>query len=108
MRLSCPKTCWGGGAVYVPTHMARREVLFTPVDSLFGQYRVRQLMSTWPFEPPDIPMDPLDSLQARTSVEGIALALFRGEIQWFEATDRLRAHYEQLSDYTVPYRPVWP
>ena len=84
---------------YVPTEAARQEVLFTSVDSLFGQYRVWQLLSAWPFEPLGTPLDPLDSLQARTPVEAIAQELFRGEIQWYEATDRLRMHYERQSDY---------
>ncbi|MDE2834065.1 MAG: hypothetical protein OXM02_06040 [Bacteroidota bacterium] len=84
---------------YVETRVARREVLFTVVDSLFGAYRVRQLLSAWPFRPLGTPMDPLDTLVAESPVEAIALELFRGEVQWYEATDRLRIHYEQQQDY---------
>ncbi|MDE2732721.1 MAG: hypothetical protein OXI38_15155 [Bacteroidota bacterium] len=84
---------------YVETRVARREVLFTVVDSLFGAYRVRQLLSAWPFRPLGTPMDPLDTLMAESPVEAIALELFRGEMQWYEATDRLRIHYEQQQDY---------
>ena len=89
----------GGPSHYVDTRAARREVLFTAVDSLFGAYRVRQLLSAWPFRPLGTPMDPLDTLAADSPVEAIALELFRGEIQWYEATDRLRIHYEQQQDY---------
>ena len=84
---------------YVPRELARREVLFTSVDSLFGQYRVSQLLSAWPFQPLGTPMDNHDSLTATSQVEAIAQDLFRGEIQWYEATDRLRMHYERQGDY---------
>ena len=88
----------GKPSLYVTTDVARGEVLFTAVDSLFGAYRVRQLLSAWPFQSPGTAIDALDSLEATTPIEAIALELYRGEIQWYEATDRLRIHYEQQQD----------
>lgn len=73
-----------GGAAPVPTGQARSEVLLTPVDSLFGAYRVMQLMGSWPFESPGTAWT--DTLVARTPLEEITLRLFRGQTSWLEAT----------------------
>ena len=86
-------------ANYVPRAVARKEVLFTVVDSLFGTYRVRQLLSSWPFESMGTVLNRMDTVQARNSVEAIALDLYHGRAQWYEATDRLRAHYETSGDF---------
>ncbi|NNE71762.1 MAG: tetratricopeptide repeat protein [Rhodothermales bacterium] len=73
-----------GGASPVPASRARTEVLLTPVDSLFGAYRVMQLMGSWPFEAPGTAWT--DTLVARTPLEEVTLALFRGDASWLEAT----------------------
>ncbi|GIV61575.1 tetratricopeptide repeat protein [Rhodocaloribacter litoris] len=77
----------------IPARVARAEVLLTPVDSLYGVYRVRQLTGSWPFRPPGTVDRSLDTLRATNPVEAIALALFRREINWMEAMNRLQAHY---------------
>lgn len=73
-----------GGAAPISPDQARSEVLLTPVDSLFGAYRVMQLMGSWPFESPGTAWT--DTLAARTPLEEITLRLFRGESSWIEAT----------------------
>ncbi len=86
-------------ARYISAERARREVLFTAVDSLFGAYRLRQLLGSWPFEPAGTPLATLDTVTARNPVEEIALDLFRGRRSWYESTAALRTHYAQNGDY---------
>ena len=88
----------GSEASYVPRAVARQEVLFTAVDSLFGTYRVQQLLSAWPFQPAGSALNRMDTVQAQSQVENIALDLYHGQTQWFEAMDRLRSHYEATGD----------
>ncbi len=87
---------WDG---YVPRELARREVLLTEVDSLVGIFRVRQLMSAWPFEPPGVTKPWMDSVDTSDPIARIALDLFNGEIRWTDANDALRRHYEQEGDF---------
>ena len=86
------------GAQYVPRPVARREVLYTAADSLFGELRVRQLMSSWPFKPLGSVPPPMDTIQARTPEEGLALAYFHRRMGWYAATDSLRMLYESRGD----------
>ncbi len=79
---------------YVPMSVARQEVLYTAVDSLFGELRVRQLMSSWPFQPVDTPALRMDTIRVRTAEEEIALEYFLRRMGWHAATDSLRAVYE--------------
>lgn len=87
---------WRG---YVPTGLARQEVLFTAVDSLYGAYRLRQLMGAWPFQPAGTVDRSMDTVQARTRIEELALALYRRESNWHDATAALRDHYKEHGDY---------
>lgn len=75
-----------------------RPSYFTPLDSLAGVYRVRQLLGSWPFQPPGTFDRSLDTLQVRTPVEAAALAFFRGETTWLEAANRLQQHYAATGD----------
>ena len=84
---------------YIPRGVARREVLFTAVDSLFGAYRVQQLMNSWPFVPQGTPVPPMDTLTATNAVEAIALEYFHRRLVWYAATDSLRHHYESQGDW---------
>ncbi|MBO6577115.1 MAG: tetratricopeptide repeat protein [Rhodothermales bacterium] len=86
-----------GGGRFVPPETARDELLITPIDSLFGQYRVMQLMGSWPFEAPGTTWT--DTLRATTATEDIAIRLFRGEISWFEATNALMNLQRQEQDW---------
>ncbi len=79
---------------YVPYQIARSEVLFTEVDSIFGDLRLQKLLSSWPFQPLDYrPKMPSDITEDLSRAEEIAHALDRGEIKWFAATDLLRSYY---------------
>ena len=77
----------------VPLARARTEILFTKVDSLVGQYRVRQLMNSWPFQPYGTVGEEI-TIVPETEEERVAYALYRGEMGWYEAMRQLRAHYE--------------
>lgn len=83
----------------VPTVRARKEVLLTPIDSLYGVYRIRQLMGTWPFQPPGVVVNTMDTVKARNPVEQIALDLYYRKVGWQEATDALRRYYQEQGDY---------
>lgn len=85
---------------YVPREVARSEVLFTQVDSIFGQLRLQKLLSSWPFQPLDADLDAvLDTMQATSTAEELAHQLDDGELTWFAATERLRAHYVEQGSY---------
>jgi tetratricopeptide (TPR) repeat protein len=64
---------------------ARREMLFTPVDSLVGEIRLKKLKGSWPFQPPGVVDRSVDTMSARNPVEAIALDLYRGQITRVEA-----------------------
>lgn len=85
---------------YVPRDVARSEVLFTQVDSIFGELRLQKLLSSWPFQPLDADLDAgLDTMKASSMAEELAHALDDGELTWFAATDQLRAHYVEQRAY---------
>ncbi len=79
----------------IPAGLARREILATAVDSLIGTYRLRQLMGSWPFQPPGVFDHSMDTVRARTPVEHLALDLYRRKTNWYDATTALRNHYAQ-------------
>ena len=85
--------------VIISTRTARTEVLFTAVDSLFGAYRLRQLMGSWPFQPPGVVDRSMDTVQARSRVEQLALDLYHRKTNWYDATTALRTYYKQQGDY---------
>ena len=76
---------------FVTSESARRELLLTEVDSLYGAFRVRQLTAAWPFAPPGSADRTLDTLRGRSVPERLALDLLRSRKNWYEATDSLRA-----------------
>lgn len=84
---------------FIPAKEARAEVLLTPVDSLFGVFRVRQLMGSWPFRPPGVVDHSMDTLRAKNREEELALALFRREKNWLEVTTSLRNLYAERGDF---------
>ena len=86
-----------GNGSWVPAVAARNERLLTPIDSLFGAYRVLQLMGSWPFQPPGTVW--ADTLVARSPVEDVTIRLFRGETSWFEATNALLGLQQDAGDY---------
>ena len=85
---------------YIPREVARSEVLFTQVDSIFGELRLQKLLSSWPFQPLDAPPTAiLDASGSSTIVEELAHALDDGEMTWFDATNQLRMHYADRGAY---------
>ncbi len=85
---------------YVPREVARSEVLFTQVDSIFGELRLQKLLSSWPFQPLDAPPAPiLDTNRVSSIAAELAYALDDGEMTWFAATNQLRAHYAEQGAY---------
>ena len=85
---------------YVPREVARSEVLFTQVDSIFGELRLQKLLSSWPFQPLDAPpASILDTSRISSIAEKLAYALDDGELAWFSATNQLRVHYAEQSAY---------
>ena len=81
----------------IPADMARKEILFTQVDSLVGQFRVQQLMNSWPFKPYGTVGGEIE-ITPESELEAIAYALYKGETGWYEATNRLRSYYESTGD----------
>ncbi len=83
----------------VPRGAARSEVLLTPVDSLVGVYRIRQLMAAWPFQPSGVKKKWDDGIDVGDPVVQIAFRLVKGDSGWPEANEALRRHLEQTGDY---------
>lgn len=81
----------------VSIEQARTETLLTPVDSLYGAYRVVQLMGSWPFEPPGTAWT--DTLTPRTPLEEITTRLFRREASWLEATTAWMGYQSSLGNH---------
>lgn len=85
---------------YIPRGVARSEVLFTQVDSIFGELRLQKLLSSWPFQPLDAPPAPfLDTNRVSSIAAELAYALDDGEMTWFAATNQLRTHYAEQRAY---------
>ncbi len=80
----------------VPDAVARRRVRLTPADSLVGVIRVRNLMQAWPFEPVGSRVVSVaDTMEADTPEERAAVALYRNEKGWLEATEDLATELER-------------
>ena len=77
----------------IDTPTARKEVLLTAVDDKYGMLRVRQLKGSWPFQAPGTVDRSIDTMSAVGTIDSLALAVFRSEIRWYEATQALREFY---------------
>lgn len=77
-------------AVTIPDEQLLAEIPVSDIDRLFGQYKTRRLLANWPFDEtgqePGLP-------PAQTEGERLAQALYRQQIDWPTAQDRLRQHY---------------
>lgn len=86
----------GSGARRLTPEEGRRLARLTPADSLLGMIRLRQLMAGWPFAPPGAqPPDPAEGLDLTQPEARLALALYRNEKGWLEATAELAQTYER-------------
>jgi lysophospholipase L1-like esterase len=86
-----------GLAPAVETEAWRAALAVTPVDRRFGELRLMQLMGAWPFQPPGVNAF-RDTLTARTFVDTLALALFRRQTGWQQATAEWRMRQRQTGD----------
>lgn len=86
-----------GLAPAVETGAWKKSLAVTPVDQRFGELRLLQLMGAWPFQPPGVNAFQ-DTLQARSLVDTLALALFRRQSGWQQATAELRAQQRRAGD----------
>jgi tetratricopeptide (TPR) repeat protein len=90
---------FGSWRAPVDAARARPIVPVTAVDSVAAVLRTDRLTSGWPFRARGVhALQLVDTLQPRTPPERLAQALVRGTMSWAEATDRLRAQYEQAGD----------
>ena len=83
----------------VARDVARSEILLTPVDSLAGLFRIRQLKAGWPFQPPGVSRKWDEGIDAGDPIADLALRLVKDEIDWADANDALRRLLEQRGDY---------
>lgn len=88
----------GDWATAVPEAEARQERLVTAIDSLAGVLRVRRLTSEWPFQPRGTVGRGLDTLALHTQADSLAWAVYRGQMTWAEATERLALGYMREGD----------
>lgn len=96
-----PFGAWGEA---VPASVARQELLVSPIDSLLGAYRVRQLMNAWPFQPPGVVKQ--DTIQAANPVEALALDVLYDRATWSESMLKLQRYYETRGDDTAALRTI--
>ncbi len=73
----------------------RREMPVSEIDRWLGEYKVRRVTAAWPFSVessrPALP-------EPASEAERLALAVYREQMGWPEAQDRLRQHYQSLGD----------
>lgn len=87
---------WSG---YAPAAAARAELPVSPLDSVVGVFRADRVRSGFPFRPAGTTVTPVvDTLHPRTPAEEMAQAVVRETLPWPDATDRLRARYQQAGD----------
>lgn len=84
----------------IPTEMARRIRVITPLDSLAGMFRVQSLMANWPFQPRGTMDRTLDTLRGTTIPERLALDIFRKNKPWLVASRALANHYENTGQFS--------
>lgn len=79
----------------VSDETARQEVPVTEVDRLYGEYRIRRLMSDWPFTERKAPfrIEP-----AADRIEEIAQDFYRGRMEWPDAMRQLLQYYRSTGD----------
>jgi tetratricopeptide (TPR) repeat protein len=86
--------------VTVPDEVARTEMPVSDIDRWLGEYKVLKVKSAWPFhatsEAAALP-DPT------TEGARLAMEVYREQLSWPDAQDRLRRHYQsagEMHEYT--------
>ena len=102
----------------VPLEEARAARPVTAVDSLAAEYWIQRLTAGWPFRPAGPPpVVPADTLSPAGAVDALALALYRRETTWPEATRALYFVYRDRGDarralhaarVLADELPLWP
>ena len=91
----------GQPEVVVPDAESRREMPVSDIDRWLGEYKVRRVTAAWPFTAESsLPALP----EPASEGERLALAVYRQEMNWPEAQDRLRRHYQSTGDATEAAR----
>lgn len=67
----------------IPREAARGMVLVTGVDSMMAEFRVRQLMASWPFKPFGTVDQSLANYTPKNDKEKIALKMLQRKTSWF-------------------------
>jgi tetratricopeptide (TPR) repeat protein len=80
----------GAAARAVEEEVARAEIPLSAVDQRFGEYKLIRLMNDWPFT---VPARPTVLPPPRGIEEELAQAMYRRELDWAQAHDRLKRHY---------------
>lgn len=76
------------------------EYLITEVDSLYGALLIHRLKSNWPFKPERIYSDSLLINYTPNEVpDQLAFELYRGKMQWAEATNKLYYYYSSTNQH---------
>jgi len=82
--------------VIIPDEQSLAEMPVSDIDRLLGEYKIRKVLASWPFaeagREPGLP-------PAQTEGERLAQALYRQQIDWPTAQDRLRQYYRRTGNF---------
>lgn len=74
---------WKNAASY---EQASKDIPVTESDRLNGLYKIKHLMSDWPFQPERVPFNPPEP---KNPIEALAIDLYHGDVSWIEAMEQL-------------------
>ncbi|NNE33975.1 MAG: tetratricopeptide repeat protein, partial [Rhodothermales bacterium] len=78
---------------------ARSELLVTEIDSRVGEYRIKQLTGSWPFQPAGTLSRYTLPERSEDPIEQISLDLFRRKVPRNVALDALRSEYLKQNNF---------
>lgn len=81
----------------IPHAQASEEIPVTEVDRLYGEYRIANLTSDWPFSERK---KPFRIKPAANRIEKIAQRYYRGRYEWPDAMRELLDHYRSVGDHS--------
>lgn len=85
----------GQPEVVVDAAETKREMPVSDIDRWLGEYKVRRIEAAWPFTSqsrlPELP-------EPKTEGERLAMAVYREQMSWPEAQDRLRQYYQSTGN----------
>jgi tetratricopeptide (TPR) repeat protein len=81
---------------------------YTQLDSIVGQYKIKNLMSYWPFQPIDNPSHFLENYKPNSFLDSVAITLVKPPIQRIdEAHMKLAGLYYNQSDFYNAFREYY-